>query len=248
MIVIILLILTFAEAVCFVLTGAARFLIGAGICTFFALIERNARKRGKTQQRPRGDGVKHLLLAVLLSAVPFITAPITLHTKHLWKYPFQKALIQVYNKMPKWFPELKNIVQSDFSFEYMPTIMQGTGHECLRFMTTPERAKALEAQFAAQAKYTMPLPETKEQDRFFELTVPEEARGLFANSEWDGTADFFYDGTFWYPENKVRPDAVIYILDARGNWNHSGCSAVIISSDGAVQFSQFGSTSLAYRK
>lgn len=250
MTVILLLILLLAACAGFILTGAMRFAV-FGIFLIIALLLRIAKAQKPPEEAPKNplkQNISPLIpVGAVLAVFLFLPAPLKLHTTMRWRYPFQKALIQVYNKMPKWFPDFGDDVKSDFVFDYMPTIMQGTGHESVCFVTTPERAAEIQTQYAAVSKYALPLPETVFSSNFCELTVPEEKCAPFADSEWDGTASFYCDREFWFPDGTVRPDASVYILDARGDWNHWGCSAVIVSVEtGAVQYSQFGFTYLAY--
>ena len=185
---------------------------------------------------------------LLLQRRLFLPAPVMMETSAMWRYPFQKVYLDFYQNIgvPNWFPDFRDDVRSNYRMNYLASILQGTGHFSVRFMTTPERAAELAEQYAAQAKYTAAMPETTDTAPIGDLTVPENERIPFALSEWDGTADYYCDRDFWYPDGQCLPEAKIYILDARGNRNHPASSAVIISSSGAVQLSQYGSTGLAY--
>ena len=229
----------------FALTGLLRFPIAAGILIFGCAVRVELDRRAKAAQQPlRKDRWAVLLIPLcLIAAAPFLWTPIAMRTSAPWRYRIQRAVLRVYGYAPEWFPEIAGDVQSDFRFEHLATVMQGTGHESLRFVTSPERAAALEAQYAAQAKYQTVLPA----DRFGYVEIPEESCAAFASEGWDGSGDFWYDSDFWYPDGNADPDAAVYYLDARGNWNHPASSVVIIDSrTGAVEFSQLGYTVLAY--
>ena len=234
----------------FILTGAARFAVCMILLAVFCCIDRLRTGTGSAKEKPltKSDRIKHLLCALLLCAVPFWCAPLTLHTSQLWRWPFQRALLGVYNTPAAWFPDFQRDVQSDFAFDYLPGMMQGTGHESVRFVTSPARAAEIEKQFAELALYQSTLP-ADQSGSFPE--IPEQSRAAFpaAAGGWDGTADFWFDRDFWFADGSAPADAKVYYLDARGSWNHPGCSAVIVSSQsGRVEYVQYGYTELADEK
>ena len=240
-ILIILVILLLANAAGLILTGSLRFLIGAAVCAGFLAAYLYCR-RSKPQEKL---SALILLPPLCICGFMMLFAPIYKQSRQLWRYPFQRAFHGIYNSTPKWFPEFSGDVQSDYVFDAIPSIMQGTGHYSVRFVTSPERAAEIEKQFAAQALYTMPLAEGMLSCQ----SIPESAGNSYAASgeEWSGAAMFYCDEKFWYPEGKPADGTTVLCLDARGDWNHPGGSVVIVNSrTGAVEYSQFGWTQLAY--
>ncbi len=224
----------------FILTGAARFVVCMILLAVFCAADLPARSG-----RSRKSSGKRLLIALLLCCVPFLCAPLAMHTTLMWRYPFQRALLGIYNAPAAWVPDFQRDVQSDFAFDYLAGVMQGTGHESIRFVTSPARAAEIEQQFAEKALYQSTLPSEKN-GSFPE--IPEQSRSAFpaAAGGWDGTADFWFDRDFWFADGTPPADAKVYYLDARGNWNHPGCSAAIVSSrSGRVEYAQYGYTQLA---
>ena len=95
----------------------------------------------------------------------------------------------------------------------------------------------------------MPLPKTSLQVKPpapSSVRIRQESGFPAAAGGWDGTADFWFDRDFWFADGTPPADAKVYYLDARGNWNHPGCSAAIVSSrSGRVEYAQYGYTQLA---
>ena len=240
--VVFMLLLVLANAAALILTGCIRFLIAALLFAVFLGVHLCDKKDPQPQKKTHA--LLMLIPPFVISGFLMLFAPF-FHSGRLWRYPFQRAFHAVYNSTPKSIPDFSGDVQSDYYFDAMPTIMQGTGHYSVRFVTAPERAAEIEAQFSAQALYTMPLAEGMLSCQ----SIPESAGNSYAASgeEWSGAAMFYCDEKFWYPEGKPADGTTVLCLDARGDWNHPGGSVVIVNSrTGAVEYSQFGWTQLAY--
>ena len=256
-------ILILASCAGYTLTGSVRFMLLEGVLIFLWIFRIAEQKKQPDVQPQPDEAAKNplkrkvpariiIFLAALL--ILFLPAPISLHSTMLWKYPFQRAYLNVYHniQVPAWYPEFRGDVVSDYTMDYLASIMQGTGHFSVRFMTTPERASELERQFASTALYADAMPELSAESSFFSLAVPEEQWSSFSVPKpelWDGNVEIYADGSFWNAEGKKSPNATVYVLDAKCNWNHPASSAVIIDREtGAVQLSQFGWTKLANGK
>lgn len=233
---------------CFLLTGLIRFLLAGFIFTLVFFTGKQEDKKKAENGRPlRKDRYAvRVIGSLLLCVFPFLMSPIAMRSKMLWQYQIQKPLLRVYNYVPKWFPDVTADVVSDFRSDHVASVMQGEGHESIRFVTTPERAAEYQRKFSEKAYYTAALPETYDAH----ITLPKEDMQKIPgyNDEWDNMLSFYCDRDFWYTnDTDGDPDAVIYFLDVHGNWNHPGSSAVIINTKtGAVELSQFGFTKLAY--
>ncbi len=240
-ILIILLLLLLANAAGLLLTGSRRFLIGTAVCAGFLAAWLYCRRK-KPQEKPNA---LILLTPLCICGCMMLFAPIYKESRQLWRYPFQRKLHSIYNSTPKWLPDFSGDVQSDYVFDTIPSIMQGSGHYSVRFVTTPERAAEIEKQFAEQAQFIADLPDS----RSGMINVPESEWKNIPDkkADWDGIAHFYCDEAFWYPDGKPSEGTKICFLDLHGNWNHPGSAVVIVNSrTGAVEYSQFGWTQLAY--
>ena len=257
---ILLVLLLIAATAGFALTGSMRFLLFQGFLILIVLIRTAEKKKraddpaqtAQTNQNPLKRRVSPWgVIGAVLLLILFLPAPLALRSTFVWRYPFQRAYLGLYRNIgvPDWFPEFREDIVSDYHMDYVASVMQGTGHFSVCFMTSPERAAELEAQFAEQAIYTDSLPDAGANASFCKLRVPEEQYQAFSavsEDEWDGNTTIYADRDFFFHGGNAA-DAAVYILDAKCSMNHPASSAVIISSKtGAVQFSQFGYTHLAY--
>ncbi|MBR4201763.1 MAG: hypothetical protein IKQ91_10960 [Oscillospiraceae bacterium] len=251
--------LILAAAAGYTLTGSMRFFLLEGVPIFLQLYHIVRQKKQQSSQPPAGEAEKKPHRRKILPDIPvilaailifFLPAPIALHSTMAWRYPFQRAYLNCYQNIqePAWFPEFRGDIVSDYTMDYLASIMQGTGHFSVRYMTTPERAAELEKQFAAQSIYSEALPETADNTSFFRLLVPEKQWDSFSVPDadmWDGSVEIYFDRDFFCPAEQAQSGVMVYVLDAKCNWNHPASSVVIINSKtGAVQFSQFGWTAL----
>ena len=128
-------------------------------------------------------------------------------------------------KEPEFFPDIKSAVTGDYRFDYLPGMLQGSGHYTVRFTTSSEHIQEYEQLFSSQARH---IYKYAAQSDYFSA---EEER-----PDSKGTVDVFLDSGFFEGH-----EVTIYVLDTNYNWNHPHTSAVIIdSTTGRVQFSQYG--------
>ena len=216
----------------FVLISFSKFrLILAGISVILLLVLRRMKKTNAVLP-PAKKGIFIVIYGFLLfyQCVFYLIPPFIWDSHSLWKYPLQKAYINCYQNIhePDYFPDFSRDVVSDYEFDYAPSMMQGTGHYSVAFVTTPETAKEYEKIYSGQASYTIPLNEYED----YGYSLDEEGKKqavIFGSKE--------FREEFFTKENH----AVIYILNTNGDWNHPHTSAVIIDSQsGKVHFSQLG--------
>lgn len=172
------------------------------------------------------------LLLMMILGFTMLWAPF-IHSYSPWKYGIQRSYIEMYNRnSSKDFPAMLPGDIEDYEFDYMPSIMQGTGHCWVRFETSVNTVKNYESEYAPQAIYTLPLS-SFESGRIDVETVSPEAKQSFKE---DRSLSVSFDRDFWNDT-----EATVYVLSATHNWNHPHSSAVIISSDHKkVQFTQLG--------
>lgn len=151
-----------------------------------------------------------------------------------WRYNFQKSYIIFRNNYEfRVAPEKLPDDISDYSMEYLPSIMQGTGHSSVRFKASQDVIKAYEEEYSAKAIYTYPYSEFE----YGHLTVDEVSPKASAKWEDDKSLDIFSDIDFW----EESTSATVYVISAVHNWNHPHSSAVIIDSEkNMIEFAQLG--------
>ena len=219
------------EITAFILTSDIRFLIAAVIC-FLTGIIKNA---GEMNVRKIVTNILMRCMALMLILFfMFSMPPLTIHSKMTWQYPFQRFYTGLYQnvKEPEWFPDFRSDVQSDYYFDYLPSIMQGTGHYSVCFVTSPEAAAGYENKFAAGARYIIPLDEFTARSGCYTIGEDKDDSG-------NNVLDVYWNMNFW--KKGEEPNAQIYVLDAVLNWNHPHSSAVIIDKEsGRIQLSRLG--------
>ena len=172
------------------------------------------------------------LLLIPIMGFSVLFAPF-IHSYSPWKYSFQRAYIDMYNRgSSKDFPDKLPSGVKSYEFDYMPSILQGTGHCSARFTASEDIIKDYESEYAPQAIYTIPLENFNNGTTYVE-TISPQARQSCAE---DDSLDIWEDEEFW-----ADTDATVYVLSAVHNWNHPHSSAVIISKDHTkIQFTQLG--------
>lgn len=172
------------------------------------------------------------LLSMPLIAFTMLWAPF-IHSYSPWKYVIQRSYIEVYNRnSSKDFPAILPSDINDYEFDYMPSIMQGTGHCWVRFETSVNTVKTYEDEYAPKAIYTLPLSSFESGRIDVEVVSPKAKQPV----KEDRALSVSFDRDFWNDT-----EATVYVLSATHNWNHPHSSAVIISSDHKkVQFTQLG--------
>lgn len=151
-----------------------------------------------------------------------------------WKYNFQKLYVIFRNNYEfKVAPEKLPDDINDYSMEYLPSIMQGTGHSSVRFKASQDVIKAYEEEYSAKAIYTYPLSVFDEGHITVEKVSPKAAIGMT-----DDKSLFIYRDTDFWEGNTT---ATVYVISATHNWNHPHSTAVIIDSEkNMIEFAQLG--------
>lgn len=221
-------ILALLGIVCFILTFSAKFIAAAVMCALAGFARKVKNKKGL---------IDRIIASAILLACMFCIAPLGISSHALWQYPFQRFYIGCYQnvKEPEWFPDFRGDVMSDYSFEYVASVMQGTGHYNVMFRTSPERAAQYAEEFSAKAKYIIPLNDYS--NTVNKIISEETAKG---NAQEYDSPDFYAPGGF-HEYWDGYPDVMIYVTDAVLNRNHPHTSAVIVDAEtGSIQLLQLG--------
>ena len=151
-----------------------------------------------------------------------------------WKYNFQKLYVIFRNNYEfKVAPEKLPDDISDYSMEYLPSIMQGTGHSSVRFKASQDVIKAYEDEYSAKAIYTYPLSVFQDGSIDVEQVSPKAAIGMT-----DDKSLLVYRDTHFWSEST---SATVYVTSATHYWNHPHSTAVIIDSEkNMIEFAQLG--------
>ncbi len=151
-----------------------------------------------------------------------------------WKYNFQKLYVIFRNNYEfKVAPEKLPDDISDYSMEYLPSIMQGTGHSSVRFKASHDVIKAYEEEYSAKAIYTYPLSVFQDGSIDVEQVSPKADIGI----KDDKSLLVYKDTDFW----SESTSATVYVISAVHNWNHPHSTAVIIDSEkNMIEFAQLG--------
>ena len=163
------------------------------------------------------------VLAFLIAEAVIFSFPPFLSSSSLWKYPIQRGYIGLYSniKEPENFPDFRLDAESSYSFDYMPSILQGAGHYSVCFMTSPEKAAGYAERFSQAAQYVIPL---EEYDGRYTISSTEEIV-------------VYTDKEFWSEPSSAQ----IYVCKTNLSLNHPHTFAVIVDRDrGMVQLSQLG--------
>lgn len=151
-----------------------------------------------------------------------------------WRYNFQKSYIIFRNNYEfRVAPEKLPDDISDYSMEYLPSIMQGTGHSSVRFKASQDVIKAYEEEYSAKAIYTYPLSVFQDGSIDVEQVSPKADIGI----KDDKSLLVYRDTDFW----SESTSATVYVTSATHNWNHPHSTAVIIDSEkNMIEFAQLG--------
>lgn len=180
-----------------------------------------------------------IIFTVIVAVFGLGTAPTEIYSKSLWKYPFQKALISCYQNIrePDWFPDFYDDVKGEYEFDYIPSIMQGTGHYSVFFETDEQTRKSYEESFAQKAKFTFTIEEYQT-GKIYDGHIPELDKEKEQNKNVSLT---FYMGSHYSDAayGKVKGEALddtVYILSSNLDFNHPDTSAVVIDNDNNTVF------------
>lgn len=193
-------------------------LVLTGACALQTFRIRRAKKPG--------EELAGLILLLILVGIPAFTfAPLMIESGALWKYPLQAAYLR---GEPDWFPNFERSVESDYHFSFMPSIMQGTGHFSVSFVTSQEQANGYASEYSQKAVYTVPLREYSHSSYYY---LDAEQKQVLS----------VYTGQLWAKDFAEEQTAVVYVLSTNGDWNHPHSSVVIVDpATGRVEFSQLG--------
>ena len=210
-------------AVCSVLTGdLGLFIFFTGIAVFWALVK--AALAGK------------VIISLVAMYIFLGTPPMTVNSSALWKYPFQRAYIGLYQniKEPEWFPDFERDVKGEYELDYMPSILQGTGHYSVYFETDGETLKRYTDEFSAKAVYSFTFAEYSAAER--SAYAPADSDEKRDNSI--GDISMFLGGRY---SDCTSAGVQVYVLETNMDFNHPHTSAVFIDKDNnAVFLSQLG--------
>lgn len=158
------------------------------------------------------------------------------HSVSKWKYNAQRKYVdRKHNGNSDCFPDKLPDDIEDYSIDYMPSIMQGTGHFRVRFRTSAEQIEKYEKEYSEKAIYTIPL---KDFGGEFIINVQEFSPEAVVSYENDKSLDVAYSQTFWEGHEN---EATVYVTSAVHDWNHPHSGAVIINrSKCMIEFTQLG--------
>ena len=231
------LILTILFAAGFILIGGLRFLIMAAVSFLCGIWAKSAREkslregRKESNLRAGGRGIEIIVTFIFALCSCFCFPPFQTSSDLKWKYPFQKSFIKLYHNIqePDWFSDFLGDVRGDYRFDYMPTILQGTGHYSVRFVTDREIAERYASKLAETAVHIVRLDDNYNGSFHVENETPE---------NYDDSFYIYKDEEFW---NDASSSAKVYVLYTDYDWNHPDTSAVLIDPEtGKVEFSQLG--------
>ena len=182
---------------------------------FFFLLSlmRNYKKKLFTAYFIRGI-VYSVLLTFHILFWGMFHMPVSVYTS--WQYPMALR----YTEFPRYqtiMPRELPKSARDVHFDFMPTILQGSGHTALGFTADDEYVKNLENELKGSAMYVV---EYKNLDNLNHSLKNNEVINL-------------YDSGI----RNSHPDATAYILYTNYNWNHPRSKTVFIDGN-FVYFSQ----------
>ena len=144
------------------------------------------------------------------------TMPVSVNTK--WQYPAAVKYSHKPSYKDDFFPEKIPDSAKNVHFEFLPSILQGTGHACLSFTADEEYVSELKARLEKEAKHAVKYNDIDELVK----TLPKE------KSDYGGQKVItLYIGDFI----NEHPDAMAYIIKTNYNWNHPRNQAVLIDGN-----------------
>lgn len=204
-------ILAIALTVLFILTNAVKFAVLTVICIIAMIFVIASKKNPYTLISAHiGSMVGVTAIILILLSMPSLS----IKSRAIWKYPFQRFYIGCYQnvKEPEWFPDFLDDIQSDYSFSYMPSVLQGSGHYRVCFTASPEAAQKYENELSAQALYIIAVSEFRHGNTY---TVHDK--------DGNDKGDIFIS----VPE-AFDGSGTVYVIDTNLDYNHNHSSAVII--------------------
>lgn len=212
-----------------ILTSASNFMVTAVFSAIIGTAAFFAGRRTKYSFRPMYYIGMNIAAVLIIHSMP----PVVLNTEKAWQYGFARAYTGMYRNIhePGWFPEAVSDNDGYFHFDYLPSILQGTGHYSVSVIVSDDTLAEYERCYSEMAVITV---DTQLSDSVF---IPEEDRKKFINAYSEDHLDIFVDREFWREYSPVR----VYVIDGVLNSNHPHSSVVIIDRENRmVQFSQLG--------
>ncbi|MCR5816585.1 MAG: hypothetical protein K6F91_06870, partial [Ruminococcus sp.] len=181
---------------------------------------------------------RNVILLILVTAMTlwlgFGTAPLMLSSQTLWKYPFQRAYIGLYHNItePDWFPDFEGDVKGEYEFDYLASMLQGTGHYSVYFETDEETVKRYNEDFSKQAKYSFELSQY-ESGSIYDGSIPELDKKRAGNEyiELDLYLGKHYGDVSFGDIPEGMGNVTVYVLDSNLDFDKPHTSAVFIDSE-----------------
>ena len=210
----------------FAVTNMPQFLAGALLYAGVGVICSGADRKKRRAGGALGTQIPLVRLfgPALAAACCFLMPPISMESGALWKYPIHRTILGIYKNVqpPALFPDFTDDVISDYHFSYLPSLMQGTGHYSVRFVTDQERLDSYLDGFLEHMDTACLLSDI---DGF---TLPVSDAAAY---------------TIWYDREFFAdcPDAGVIICESGTDPNHPHSTAIILDrATGRVQLSRLG--------
>ncbi|MBO7451598.1 MAG: hypothetical protein J6U54_14625 [Clostridiales bacterium] len=139
-------------------------------------------------------------------------------TNRKWQYPFAMKYTYDSDKAPEFIPAKLPDSADDFHFEFLPTILQGTGHVGVSFTADESYINELKAKLEGEAMYVV------DYDKLGDLNAS-------LDSDESDYGGYKYIALWEYNVPDEHPNATVYILDTNYNWNHPHSKAVFIDGN-----------------
>ncbi|SCW55853.1 hypothetical protein SAMN02910456_01847 [Ruminococcaceae bacterium YRB3002] len=136
----------------------------------------------------------------------FITPPLIFSSP--WRYPFQVRYSRVDNTVPEDFPESIPAGATDYTFEFMPSFMQGSGFLTVGFTAPSDYAARVEEDCKAKAVKELPMTGSTTNGSTVAMRMPREI-------------------------SEAHPNGIIYVLyqTPEEEWNHPHAKIVLVDGD-----------------
>lgn len=212
--------------------------IGVGIIKLiFVAVWAAALMQSIRKGRKKGFGLAlfgNIFWAFIVSIMFLLPSPFS--SQMAWRYGFQLKYVDMMNNGSfDCFPDKLPEEISDYKIEYLPSMMQGTGHFRIHFKTSAQQIEQYENEYSAQAIYTIPLADFNGQWHKELKEVSSQAETVF---EGDNSLEVAYDESFW---EGCEDHATVYVISAVHYWNHPHSGAVIINrAENMIEYTHLG--------
>lgn len=222
-----------AAAALFVLTGSSGAFLPAVIGCIWALTTGLKMKRSADESVQ--ENIKRIIICILITAFSQLFAPFHVGALGAWRYPIVKGYVKLYNttRVPEWLPDRIPDGAEDYRLDYMPSIMQGSGHFSVRFKCGGEELERWVSFGESKARYIFRLADYAAASGY-SWDDEETSAGTEKGLPELGDFDVIYDKGFW---QGCEDGADVYIISANIDRNHPHAEAVIINKEsGMVEF------------